>query len=183
MDEPTALFENTICWLRLNYACFTFFTERDIVWTIQKHIIATIEVQGSPYRIRHNYRVTRLPRAEADLVILDAAGGMVVAAEFKYEPSHRRAEFPASKLPVAFWSDPTGSVCKDVERTQQFVNAGKVRAAYSVFIDEGRHFREQPAPERTAWVDWEGTTTSLLWGKVEAPNDQPAIPVWRDSAK
>jgi hypothetical protein len=40
-----------------------------------------------------------------DLVIRDAGKEVLVAAEFKYEPSHRRAEFFAlpGKLAVVFW--------------------------------------------------------------------------------
>ena len=89
----------------------------------------------------------------ADLVILDATRVVLVAAEFKYEPSHHRAEFAAlpGKLPVVFWG--TDGVAKDVIRIQEFVETGVAHAAFAIFIDEGRRFRHRPPHPGTAWHD------------------------------
>lgn len=79
---------------------------------------------------------------------------VLVAADFKYEPPHRRAEFAAlpGKLPVVFWG--TDGVAKDVIRIREFVEAGAAPAAFAMFIDEGRRFRQRPPHPGTAWHDW-----------------------------
>lgn len=75
-------------------------------------------------------------------------------AEFKYEPAHSRAEFRAlpGKLPVVFWG--AEGVAKDIRRISEFVEEGAVRAAFAVFIYEGRHFRSRPAHPGATWHDW-----------------------------
>jgi len=40
--------------------------------------------------------------ARADLALVSPDGPVVVAAEFKYEPSHRRADILRTKFPVVF---------------------------------------------------------------------------------
>ena len=102
----------------------------------------------------------------ADLVIRDADKAVVVAAEFKYEPSHRRAELLPAKLPVVFWG--TDGVAKDINRIREFVDRGAARAAFAVFIDEGGYFRYRPAHPGTEWRDWPtshpgGHEVSVLW--------------------
>jgi hypothetical protein len=103
-------------------------------------------------------------------VIGDAGKEILVAAEFKYEPSHHRAEFLAQsgKLPVVFWG--ADGVAKDVARIQEFVEAGATRMAFAVFIDEGRYFRHRPAHPGTAWDDWASSlpgssSPSVLWAR------------------
>lgn len=107
----------------------------------------------------------------ADLVIRDEGSKEVlVAAEFKYEPSHRRAEILAQpgKLPVVFWG--SDGVAKDVARIQEFVQAGAACQAFAVFIDEGSYFRHRPAHPGSAWLDWKSSrpsspSPSVLWAR------------------
>ena len=40
MQTAVELFENTLNWLQENYFNFRFFTERDVVWTLQTHLSA-----------------------------------------------------------------------------------------------------------------------------------------------
>jgi hypothetical protein len=133
-----------------------------------------------PFEVFNDYPLlpgTRRARS-ADLVIRNAGQGALVAAEFKYEPSHRRAEFVAlpGKLPVVFWG--LDGVAKDVIRIREFVEAGVVRAGFAVFIDEGRYFRHRPPHPGTAWRDWDASqpdspSPSVLWaGWPPASNDQ-----------
>lgn len=168
--EATELFESTIEWLRSQYAGYRFFTERDVVWTIQLRLLEEIERTRLPYRVVHEYDMGG-PRA--DLVIL-AGGSVEVAAEFKYEPSHDRksdrgGDIWSSKLDpsAVFWSDPSGSVTTDVRRVQGYVEQGKAKAAYSIFIDEGGYFRRRGSPRGSKWMDWPGGI-SVLWSKVLA---------------
>lgn len=86
--QAAGLFENAISWLRKNYKDYRFFTERDIVWTVQTHIIKLIEKQNLAHCIFHNFPV--IPRKTTDLAILRQDNSVEVAAEFKYEPSHGR---------------------------------------------------------------------------------------------
>src|SRR5262249_52935677 len=90
----------------------------------------------------------------ADLVIRDADKTVLVAAEFKYEPSHARAEFREllEKLPAVFWG--MDGVAKDLARIREFVAQGRARGAIAVFVSEGGYFRKRPAPGGSAWGDW-----------------------------
>ena len=183
MDEDTylaaALFEDAVAWLQRHYEKFEFWTERDIVWTVQTHLRRIIADRRLPWMLLNDYpMLPRLRRSlSADLVIRDAVGEVLVAAEFKYEPSHDRIEFRtmAGKLPVVFWG--MEGVAKDVVRIREFVEAGKARAAFAVFIDEGRYFRHRPAHPGADWRDWrptlpEGRSPSVLWARWPATTEQ-----------
>jgi hypothetical protein len=137
MDEETraawALSEEAVYWLRENYGQFEFWVERDLVWTLQTRLRTMISERGLPFNVLSDYGM--LPGARralsADLVIRNAAGQVLVAAELKYEPSHLRPEFHGQpgKLPVVFWG--ADGVAKDVTRIRQFVEAGTAAAAIS----------------------------------------------------
>ncbi len=160
--EAIELFENAMIWLQNHYADFRFYYERDIVWTVQIRISGEIEQHDLPYRVFNDFPI--MPgngrSISADLAILAPDGSVEVAAEFKYEPSHnRRADrggdiWPSKLNPsVVFWNG-EGSVEKDIQRVQDFVKQGKSKMAYSVFIDEGGHFRDRKAPQGNKWLDW-----------------------------
>jgi|GEM_PF-4438921 len=44
-DFPV-LFEEAFAWLREHYNGFCFYTERDVVWTVQNHLIYRISMAG-----------------------------------------------------------------------------------------------------------------------------------------
>ena len=75
-------------------------------------------------------------RLSADLAIRSGSGEVLLAAEFKYEPAHRRLDLLLHKFPVIGWGD----ALKDISRIREFVTAGKVPVAYAVLVDEGRYF-------------------------------------------
>lgn len=137
--EAAELFENAMAWLKGNYGEYRFFAERDVVWTVQAHIIREIESYNLPYQVFNDDSL--LPSTRADLVIFNAFGSAEVAAEFKYEPAHSRStnqggDIRSTKLPVvADWND----VEKDIQRIQQYAEQQKVKSAYSVLVDEGGH--------------------------------------------
>lgn len=150
---------------------------------------ALISGRSLPFEVFNDYPLlpgTRWARS-ADLVIRKASKEALVAAEFKYEPSHRRAEFVAmpGKLPVVFWG-PDG-VAKDVIRIREFVEAGVALAGFAVFIDEGRTSAIDPhIPERPGAT---GTPVSLTArhrrscgqaGRLPLTNDAcyPALITW-----
>ena len=102
----------------------------------------------------------------ADLAIRTASGDVLLAAEFKYEPAHHRADLLSHNFPVVGWGDPL----QDIARIREFVIAGKAPVAYAVLIDEGRLFRTREAHAGSEWRDWDartpdGHTVSILWAR------------------
>lgn len=177
MTEPTALFEDAIGWLNQHYAEFHFFLERDVVWTIQKHLLEAIDAHRLPYRVNYNHDLLGSKQHWADLTIINSNCSVEVAIEVKYEPSHQREDISHTKLPVVEWP----SVCRDVSRVQRYVNEGKAISAYSFFLDEGRFFggkANYPAPPSAEWRDWNLGSSSLfqpsvLWSNVSASLSRP----------
>jgi len=161
--QAAELFEDAISWLRENYGDYRFFTERDIVWTVQTHIIKLIEKHNLAYRIFHNFRI--LPRKTTDLAILRQDNSIEVAVEFKYEPSHGRkfTDIWPTKFPVVFWENGVG---KDMERIREFVSKGGAGIAYLIFIDEGGYFNWREPFSGSEWIDW-GNGVLVLLARVE----------------
>ena len=158
--EAAALIEGAMEWLRQNYVSHRFFLERDVVWTVQLHIVEEIETQSLPFRVYTNYRIYKEGRGGwlPDLAILRISGQselVEVTADFKYEPSHTRPshDIPQRKLPLVYWTG-AGSVAKDVERAKEIVDRRLDKVAYGVFIDEGGAFRHRPPFQGSEWRDW-----------------------------
>ena len=84
----TELFESAMHWLRDHYTDYRFFTERDLVWTVQLRLLAEIESRGLPFRVFNDY--TMSPGIRTDIAILEG-DAVAVAAEFKYEPDSGRS--------------------------------------------------------------------------------------------
>jgi hypothetical protein len=172
VQAASALFEEVVDWLREHYGQFEFWVERDVVWTVQTRLRKLVTERSLPFEVFNDYPLLSGPRRarSADLVIRDTAGVVLVAAEFKYEPSHRRAEFAAlpGKLPMVFWGN--DGVAKDVIRIREFVEAGAAATAFAMFLDEGRHFRHRAPHLGTAWYDWRpaqpgDSAPSVLWAR------------------
>ncbi len=125
MMEAAVVFESAIEWLRDNYSSFGFVAERDIVWTLQKHLKEALRENGLSHEVFNDYPMLPGKRRSlsADLVVSDASGVVEVAAEFKFEPSHRRRDILPGKLPVVFWG--AEGVAKDVVRAREYVERGK----------------------------------------------------------
>jgi hypothetical protein len=172
VQQASELFEETIEWLRSNYGQFTFFLERDVVWTLQSHINAVIRERKFPFHVFSDYPMFpgKRRRLCTDLAIVDPDGSVGVAAEFKYEPSHKRSDILQNKLPVVFWGKE--GVGKDIERIRQYVEKGKARVAYAVFIDEGGFFHHRTPHPGSKWLDWGPSDTppgrlSVLWSRAD----------------
>ena len=160
--DAAQLFETVMQWFREHYADYRFFTERDIVWTVQLRLYAEIERQGLPLRVFNDYTMERNVRV--DLAILEA-DAVAVAAEFKYEPdpgrsTNRGGDIWHSKLPVVIWAEAE----KDVERSQNYVIQRQAKTAYSVVIDEGGRHKGRTPPNGCDWQDW-GNGRWALWSK------------------
>jgi hypothetical protein len=167
LERAERLFEEGLDWLRAHYGAYVFFAERDIVWTLQLRLLELAEQGGGGLAVYNDYPM--VSRTRADLALLTDRGEVLVAAEFKYEPSHHRTDITQAKFPVVFWD--SEGVGKDVRRAHEFVAAGRTQAAYAVFIDEGGAFRHRPAHPGSSWIDWETQgpdwlATSILWTKV-----------------
>jgi hypothetical protein len=160
MKTSTEIFEDAIEWLKHNYGLFSFFTERDVVWTIQTHITEDINKQNLPYRIFHNFPILPGKRQSlcTDLAILNSDNIVEIAAEFKYEPDHNRNDIWPTKFPVVFWG--SDGVGKDIERIHDFVSSGKAKNAFMYLIDEGSYFRWREPYESSSWIDLDLRTSS-----------------------
>ncbi len=168
MLTAAELFEQTLEWFRMHYSDYHFFVERDLVWTLQTHLKKLVEATRAPYLVFNDYPILPGTRRSlsADLVLVDQHTNLIeVAAEFKYEPSHRREDVLASKLPVVFWGD--DGVGKDVKRVQEFVELRKVHTAYTVFVDEGGAFYHRQPHPGSRWISWENGVW-VLYSRVAA---------------
>jgi hypothetical protein len=170
VDAAAALFEEAVAWLQEHYDEFEFWVERDLVWTVQSRLRQVVRERSLPFGVLNDYPL--LPGARralsADLVVRDADTTVLVAVEFKYEPSHKRTELLPGKLPVVFWGD--DGVAKDIRRIREFVERGVARVAYAVFLDEGGYFRHRPPHPGAAWRAWPpsrqgGHQVSALWAR------------------
>lgn len=171
-EVASGIFEEALAWLQQHYGEFESWVERDLVWTVQTQLRNLVRDQKRPWMVFNDYPLLPGPRRarSADLVICDANKEVLVAAEFKYEPSHLRVEFRAQpgKLPVVFWG--VEGVAKDVARIREFVEKGRARTAFAVFVDEGGQFRDRPAHDGAEWRDWNATqptgpSPSVLWAR------------------
>jgi hypothetical protein len=164
MISARHLFEDSLNWLKGNYSTFQFYTERDIVWTIQLNLIEQISKEGLPYKVFNDYGILPGKRRSlsTDIAILNKEGVVEVAVEFKYEPSHERANIPKKKFPVVFWGKE--GVGKDIQRIKDFVEKDVAKKAYSIFIDEGGHFRHRTPHPGSHWIEW-GNGVSVLYSE------------------
>ena len=155
MQDAASLFEEAIEWLRLNYHSYCFYVERDLVWTVQERLRTTLAQHSLPYRVFHHFPMfPGMHRVvNSDLALVGPDNRVIVAAEFKYEPSHDRSKRDIwhTKFPVVFWREGVG---EDVARVQRFVMEGAAVAGYAVFIDEGRWFRHLAPHPGSDWIDW-----------------------------
>lgn len=162
--SPPEYFETQLDWLRENYARFRFFTERDLVWTLQARLVESSATFG--LRIFHDYPIAigRRRALCADIALLNVHGEVEVAAEFKYEPSHSRPDIWPTKMSpsVVFWRE---GVVKDCERVRQFVSDRRAATAYFLLIDEGSFFRRREPPPGSHWEDW-GREVSVLRSRI-----------------
>jgi len=151
---------DSLVWLWEHYGEFRFFTERDVVWTMQRRFLDTIKQQGLPFSVFSDFPIQPGARRalSADLAILRPNERVAVALEFKYEPDHRRGHgsereiWPTKLSPsVVFWG--AEGVLKDIERIRQWVSDGRTEAGFTIFIDEGGLFRNREPHPGAEWFD------------------------------
>jgi len=176
LKSANDIFLNTMDWIKDNYCDFRFIMERDIVWTIQNSLTDIIENEQLSLKVYNDYPMIKGQRRSlsADLAILNHLNEVELVVEFKYEPSHRRNEYTDGKFPV---TDRKG-ILHDTIRIKEFVDSGKAKLAYAIFIDEGSYFRTKIEPNvKSDWLDWgdyqKGFDVSVLWSTVRSV---PVIP-------
>lgn len=184
-SAAAALFEQTMLWLREHYSDHRFYTERDLVWTVQRRLAQQIEQQGLPYRVFNDYPMLPGPNRSlsADIVLtptpitppkLSPTGkwpqspAVTLAVEFKYEPSHKRGDIWPTKLPVVGWD----GILKDIARLYEFIAKERATVAYALFVDEGGAFRHRSPALPGSWQDWEHGVT-IHWAKVTPSMSMP----------
>jgi hypothetical protein len=79
------VFLGALDWLQANYGAFTFFVERDIVWTLQLRLRDMLKEAGVDLRVYNDYGILPGERRSlsTDLALVDGQGSVAVAAEFK----------------------------------------------------------------------------------------------------
>jgi hypothetical protein len=150
--EAARLFDDALTWFHDTYASHRFYTERDVVWTLQKWLALESATRGLPYQTYNDFGVEPgLRRAlSADIALVVPGESPDLAVEFKYEPSHLRDDIPRSKIPVVGWT----AVLQDVERIHRWVAEARIKAGAAVLIDEGRFFRAKVPAPGSMWMDW-----------------------------
>ena len=158
--QAAEMFENTISWLKEHYKDYRFLTERDIVWTLQLHLLGEMERQHLTLKVFDNHKMPN--KTQVDLAILEQNAGSIplVVAELKYEPDHTRVDISPGKLSPSkvFWdSERNHGVVQDINRIVNLINGGYSDVGYVVFIDEGGHNSWREEPKGSIWDD--------SWGK------------------
>jgi hypothetical protein len=148
------VFEDALAWLAATYPMHGFSVERDLVWTLQRHLGQVLRRPGLSWRAFNDYPMLPGPRRalSADLVIVGEAKMVLLAAEFKFEPDHQRHDIPEGKFPVCTWKD----IAKDCLRANEFVAQGKTQVAYAILVDEGGYFKERTLSMGQTWSRWRG---------------------------
>jgi hypothetical protein len=156
IEAASQLYEGSIGWLQQRYSSYRFFTERDIVWTVQTYLSKEIESRNLSLKVFDNHKVTG--NILVDLVIIDKqTDSILVGAEFKYEHDHKRIDITPGKLnpSKAFWdSKKNHGVVQDVDRIKKLVEQGDIQVGYITFVDEGGHHTCHGEPEDCIWVEW-----------------------------
>ena len=62
MDAASELVEEAFRWLQEHYDSFSFYQERDLVWTIQSHLVAEIRRRDLDLRVWNDYPMFRQGR-------------------------------------------------------------------------------------------------------------------------
>jgi hypothetical protein len=156
--------------LRTRYDEQPFWCERDLVYWLQLHLRASLPTS---MQVFNDYGMLPGPRRSqsTDLAIVDS-GDVLLAAEFKFEPSKGRRDIMENKLPVIGWSD----VDKDIGRIQQYVATEKTPVAWSVCVDEASRWTSKPrhfASVVERWPTRHGTEVTLTrwpsdWSPIES---------------
>ena len=162
MQQAYSIAHQAIDWLRETYDQYTFYARRDVAWTLQRRLATLVRQAAVDLRVFNDYLVLQSkPRPYyADLVLVAGDGSIDVALEVSYEPAHDRPDIPQSRFPMVFWGE---DVVQDVQRAQEYVRHGAARASWSLFIDEGGHFRERVVPPGSEWQDWDHGRWALIW--------------------
>jgi hypothetical protein len=179
MNKPTpiAIVEDSFQWLKANYDKYQFFTERDIVWTLQQQIKKMIDSNGLPYSIHSDYPLLQGQNNRRHLCVDLAVifNEKIIAVEFKYEPNRARiqnfSDILPSKIPVVDWGiNMNRGVGHDILRLDNFItNNSNVVSALSVFIDEGGRFAHKTPHPGSSWENW-GNGIHVLVASRHRPN-------------
>lgn len=161
-DDAPGVVRDAIRRLRDTYTDHHFVAERDVVWTLQRYMGEQLVRTHSDLRVFNDFGMGMLgePKQTSDLVLVDSDNVVLAAVEVEYEPSHDRADkdiWP-TKFPVVFWEE----VVQDAQRVEAFVHRGRAEWACSLLVDEGGHFRSQPAPRGAEWQQWDHGVWALV---------------------
>lgn len=189
LSKAERLFLESIDWLKTEYKdydSFIFIEERDVVWTLQKHLIRAIENESLPYKVFNGCAIREMeipgykmdPRSDM-LIFSDdkiknekLAPPLDIIVEFKFEPSRDRIgkHFLKSKCPVI---EAFARIEKDFILTKEYVIQHKADVAYSVIIDEDGRHRNSEKLRNEKWETWGNQKNIFILIKryPQKPND------------
>lgn len=134
-----------------------FFTERDIVWTVQKNLMKKMKANPD-FKVFSDYPVlSKKNRSQsADIAILekkfmnkdDRHEGIRLVAEFKYEPDKERkyniekktGDIPKDKIEGGVTS--SGLIVEDDDKLNEILKKHAGIIGFFVFVDEGRKYSD-----------------------------------------
>jgi hypothetical protein len=148
-------FRDALQWLAATYPRHGFSSERELVGALQLRLSQIVRREGILFwRVFNDspgMSGAQRPLS-ADLVIAEEATGVLLAAEFSFEPHHERHDIPAGEFPGCTWKD----IEKDCMRATEFVAQGKAQVAYAILVDEGGCFKERTLSMGQTWSRWRG---------------------------
>jgi hypothetical protein len=150
------LLKESLKWLKEDFDVFNFLEERDIVWSIHKHMLELIKTSSSKLEVINEYPIVlppKTPKKEAlwlDLAIKEENNHKpTMIVQFKYLPYYNRIHKYRGKAKnscAVSWENPrkenkeSGSVVKDIMDIKKIVEENEADIGYSIFIDEGGKF-------------------------------------------
>jgi hypothetical protein len=177
-DRAIALFQDALDWFKDHYDEYEYWKESDVGCALWGALSRINSDAGSPLSIRSEHHIGKGNNSEKmDLAILDRSGNVLVVIEIKYEPSPKRSGIiqkignlghllPAYK--------PASIKATDIDKIEGCVIAGKARAGFAVFVDEGSHHFAHPLSSRIpAGCDWR------RWGRTAVRGHDVSILLFR----
>lgn len=158
-NKSYKIFEGVFNEFKEKYQKNFFYTERDIVWTIQKRLKERIVKLGleNIYTVFNEYPLLKgKKRANSTDLVIKNRGVVEIALEFKYEPNHNREgiDIPKEKFPVTSLN----LIKKDEEKIKLLIKGGELKRgemrpgrAIAIVIDEGGYFYNKDIENEDKW--------------------------------
>jgi hypothetical protein len=185
-DQAVRLFEQSLDWLRDNYADLILRNESDLVTQLWLYLRREAAALDPPLRIDYERTIKcSLGTLKCDIVIMSPQGKNLVGGEFKFEPCRTRNDiedrsirFSRKKkithLKHILYGTKDNDFRPDFLKLEKCVEEGLIDVGYAVFVDEGSCHHgtvdEDTFPYGAKWTRWGvrtpgGYNTSILMAR------------------